>query len=257
LRGVVYGLEDTEIRSAVSGFVSNVAILPGREVKRGQVLCTLANEESLQRVKQLSAEIELLELKAILHVDEPNVASAFRIEAEHVRCQLEQANQQRKDLRISTPLDGVLLDYRPDCDIGQFVSAGQPIASVASRRWQVRAYASDGTLSTWTPQIGQPLDVRLLGDPTDAIRGVITRVALRGTNEIKDANVTQLGGGNIPVAPDTMTTNDAYFEVTIDLQPSEQTRVRQGMSAVVQFPGESTRLGLLGYRQVLRFLNDL
>ncbi|MEO1617404.1 MAG: HlyD family efflux transporter periplasmic adaptor subunit [Planctomycetota bacterium] len=255
--GVVYGAEYSTVHSAVSGFVTQRKTPPGESIERGQVLCTLSNEDLHQRVRRLEAEIRVLELKADIELEDANVNAALRVQANHLEEQLEHARRQLNQLSVKTPLDGVLLEYQANCELGQFVNIGQPIAVVASDHWQLHAYARDDSMSSWSPRIGQTLKVRLLGDVTHELEGTISSVSAKGTKEVKDATLTQLGGGTIPVVPDTMMSNETYFEFTVNLRGCDQSLVRQGMTAIVQCPADYTLVGLYGYRVFLRFFNRL
>jgi hypothetical protein len=69
--------------------------------------------------------------------------------------------------------------------------------------------------------------------------------------------LTQLGGGSIAVAPDTMTAGEPFFEITIELDDAGSGTIRRGMTALVSFQAQPQTIGVRLYRSALKFINKL
>jgi putative peptide zinc metalloprotease protein len=256
--GVVLSQDEAVVCARSAGFVTDVHTGPGETLRAGDVLCSLDNPELRHEAERLSAELRLLNLKADSEFAERPIASTLpRIEAAHLDKKLAFTRQRIADLQVRSPTDGTLVRFESIEQLGSFVKKGQPVATIASNTWNVRAYARDEALSDWTPEPGQRLQVRLSGDLSEQVEGVVTAASLRGVCEVRDVSLTQLGGGDIPVAEETLATDDPYFEITIRLSVDDQQFIKDGMTAIVSCPAESRPLGTYLHRLVIRFLNRL
>lgn len=256
--GTVISDGEATICAEATGFVTAVHQRPGVYVRQGELICVLENQELHQQAEQLKADIDILNVESNGQRPNQPVASMLpRIQAAHLKEKLANLQNRLEQLQVRSPRDGVLMNSDSIDEVGTFVKKGQEIATVAPATWNVRAYARDEELSDWTPKPGQRLRVRLLGDLTEEVEGVVTSASLRGVRQVRDVSLTQLGGGEIPVAADTLTTDNPYFEITISLAADDDRFIKNGMTAIVACPSNSHTAGMYLYRLTLRFLNRL
>lgn len=139
---MIKGMQDTEIRPKISGFITKVAVKEGDVVKAGQVLFTIDNEQYKAMVLQAKAQIaqirssiatQELNVKNRQMLNERGVTSAFDLQTAQntllgLRAQLAQAKaalisaqDNLKFCTITSPSNGVVgeIPYR----VGSLVSA--------------------------------------------------------------------------------------------------------------------------------------
>lgn len=143
----IKGMQDTEIRPKVAGFITRVAVKEGDVVRAGQVLFTIDNQQYRAAVMQAKAQISQVEaniatqelnVKNRQMLNEKGVTSSFDLQAaqnslEALCAQLSQAKaallnaqEQLSYCTIVSPSEGVVgeIPYR----VGSLVSASSPAA---------------------------------------------------------------------------------------------------------------------------------
>ena len=147
-----------------------------------------------------------------------------------------------------------------DCDAnprsGRFIQEGDAIATIASGDWIVRAPVTAEQIADARPFVGQKVRVRLLGQTSRELAGTVTDVAEIGSAKIVPRSLTQLGGGTVAVAPDTLTAAEPYFEIIVRLDDAAA-RLPHGATALVNLHARPQTIGSQLHRSALRFLNKL
>ena len=148
--GVLAPADEVRLAFKTGGVIRSVAVVQGEQVRRGQVLATLADDEIAAVVSQARAVADQatrdLERGRALLADE--VATREQVEdlstANAVaNAQLRSALFNAKHSRIEAPDDGVVLRRLAEPD--EQVAAGQPVLVVGNTGggWVVRAALSD------------------------------------------------------------------------------------------------------------------
>jgi hypothetical protein len=121
----------------------------------------------------------------------------------------------------------------------------------------MKAIANAASLTAQSPEIGQSVELCLVGQGSRTLKGQITRVAKAGSRRIHASSLTHLAGGDIAVSANSMEAEEPYFDVNIMIADQNDRGLRHGMTAVVSLGGVRTPLGVHLYRRILLFLNKL
>jgi multidrug resistance efflux pump len=243
------------LRAGQAGFVERVAVEPGQPVAAGDLLVQLVNPEIHHRLLEAEAEEAVSRIKARAFAsEEPGRALT---EERLARVHAAEAARRRDDLAqlaLHAPIAGLVLWAPPHSDEGRFVQEGEPIATVASGDWRVRALLTANEVAAASPQEGQRVELRSPADPGRTIEGEVLRVAPSGSRSIDLPALTHLGGGEIPVQEEQLEADQPYFELTIAVFAAD---LHDGMRAQVRLKGNREPLAVSTFRRVLRVVNRI
>ena len=99
--------------------------------------------------------------------------------------------------------------------------------------------------------------VRLLLDGVYDVPGTVEEVGVKGSYKVFSAGLTQLGGGEIAVDPQSMDTNKPMFEVVVRLHGADHLPLRHEGRATVLLKGHPQTYGGYAVRRLRQFLNRL
>ncbi len=115
--------------------------------------------------------------------------------------------------------------------------------------------------------MGEYVELCVVGQPLSSFHGRITHVARAGSHVIDEPTLTHVGGGAIPVNPNSMEASQAYFEVIIEIADVPErsgsgdnitdSSIRHGMTAFVRFKREPISIAKILYRRGLQLLGQL
>jgi putative peptide zinc metalloprotease protein len=256
--GVIAAEDERQVHAQASGFLQQSEILPGQAVETNDVLYVLENEQTRAIAAAARATLDLINLQAVCELEEdPAVAAKTRLQADQVQQSLLQAEREIGNLSVTAPMAGIMVDCDAVPRMGRFVKEGECLATVAHGAWIVRSLVTAEDLADTKPQVGERVRIRLLGVAAKELQGAVTDVAVSGSDQINAPSLTQLGGGTIAVARDTMTAGESFFEIKIELDDADLDTIRYGMTALVSFQAQSQTIGARMVRSALRFLNKL
>ncbi len=256
--GVLAAQREDVVRARTPGFVKIVHSSPGQRVQRGAALVELANpdaERALIEAKSAYAAAEIRFNAAVVYL--PSEAPKRRQDRDAQRAPLEIMQQRRDRLSLQAPVDGVVVGCLDVGETGRYVSAGEPVATIASGGWIVRAAITEQQLGDRKPQVGQEVQFRPSSDPSIVLDGRIERVGLAGSRHIGDAALTQIGGGSIAVDPRTNAAAGAHFELVIALEGDQLDRLSQGMTGQVRLGAVYEPIAHRIGRSLLRLVHRL
>jgi multidrug resistance efflux pump len=257
VRGVVTTIGERPVRAQTSGFLRQYEVVPGQLVETGRVLCVLDNAHVRATADGARAQYALLNLEAECELAQhPTTAAIVQRRAEHVRNIVREAQRDADNLSVRAPRAGEVIDCDANPRTGRFIQEGDAIATIASGDWIVRAPVTAQQIADARPFVGQKVRVRLLGQTSRQLAGTVTDVAEIGSAKIVPRSLTQLGGGTVAVAPDTMTAAEPYFEIIVRLDDA-CARLPHGATALVNLHARPQTIGTQLHRSALRFLNKL
>jgi putative peptide zinc metalloprotease protein len=246
------------VRAKTPGFLEEVNIALGKSVRAGDLLAELNNDEILEQIAQARANLAASETRRdAFRVEEPVRALQEAAQIKAHEQHLQDAQSRLDDLRIRVPRGGEVVACVRDSDIGSFFSEGQPVATIAAGRRQVRAILTEDEIARAQPRVGDHVAFRTSVDPSRAIGGVISRIAPAGSRTIELGPLTHLGGGDIAVDPATYEATEPYFEVTVGLPAAEGTILRFGTTGVLRLASRAEPVAKTLGRRFVRFWNRM
>jgi HlyD family secretion protein len=202
---VVNGATQQEVNIVRAQLAEGIAAL--EQLKAGPS----SEQIAVAQAAVTQAEAALEQVKAGSTPEQIAVAQAG---VEQAQAALEQAQIALDRLNLVAPFAGTLAGM--DLDIGEIVTVGAPVATIADlSTWQVET--DDLTeIDVVKVQIGQPVEVKFDALPEEAFNGVVS--------SIKPRSETKAG--------------DVTYTVVINLENSNDARLRWGMTAFVEIDVE-------------------
>ena len=256
--GVLQRFDEHMVRAVSAGFLYQAGVKEGQHVSAGTVICELENVDVTTAVDRKEAELTQLRIQMQREVTEDlNAAAATEQLITQTLREKEQIERDRDQLTIRSPAAGNIIEAEALRDIGRYVRKGEPVAAVSDGPWVIRALFTAEGLSSSIPKVGDPVQIRFVGDARESYAGEIIHVAKAGSRTIDETALTHLGGGDIPVATETMEAAHPFFQITVGLKDSDDLDLRYGLTAWIQLPEDHAPIGLYLYRQGLNLLNQL
>ncbi|RMF77710.1 MAG: hypothetical protein D6744_10995, partial [Planctomycetota bacterium] len=255
--GLVHAENETVVHALSAGFLKNPNAKVGSRVAEGQLLAELENPQLAEALLEVEARLTAAEIRRDAYrVEDPARAALESRKIPAIEHERERRLNDVESLAVRTPTAGLLVHAPSESDIGQFVDVGEPVAMLASGGWVVRVVLNEDQMLASSPQIGQHATFRPRNNPQQIIEGVIQRIRPLATRTIESLALTQAGGGDIVVDPSHQTV-EPYFEVTVLLKPKPDVELQRGATGVVRLDAHPEPIGLLAYRSIVRFLDNL
>ncbi len=256
--GVFERTDDYVIRTRVAGFIRSIPMRLGDRVAPGDILAELENETLAERMAEVSAVIEASSIRhRVFEVDDPAMAKQEQEQLSVLRDEQERRRRDEADLTVRAETPGAITDCLRTTDFGRFLQEGDPVASVASGTWQVRAILAEDEMASSIPGIGDSVEIRSLARPGESIRGHITAITPAASRTITSEALTHLGGGSVAVNPETAEAAQPYFEITVDTGLAESPFLRHGMVCQLRFGADPETVGTKTMRRLLRFVDSV
>ncbi len=238
--GVVQTEDDRSVYAQVAGFLQPSHLTVGGTVERGETVCSLENDSLRDLVAETLAQCEVSRLQYCRGLQQsPHTATAARVRWTHCQQRLDNAEQEWDRLTVRAPISGNVAHIVDMRDAGRYVSKGQAVATIAAGAWVVRCLITAEEMADVRPHVGQAVRVRLLLDGVREVEGTVSEVAAQGTRKVFSAVLTQLGGGEIAVAPASLETNQSLetnktlFEVSVRLLDVDSLPLRRDSRAMI------------------------
>ena len=223
-QGVVWGGEQSSVRSAADGFIVRVVATPGTRVKRGEPLIEAEDPLLPARLRALEATRE--ELDARYHAERVESLVRAQITLERLKAvdaELRRLRERTRDLLLRSPLDGVFALPAPEDLPGRFVRQGEQVGYVIpDGRLLARVIVTQDDIDLvrgHTERVTAKLAERL--DETIPAR-VLREVPL-ASDRLPSLALSQEGGGEIALDPRAgaqSRTLQTHFEFEVELLSS-------------------------------------
>jgi len=255
---VVTREEESVIHVAVPGFVREIGPSSGNRIDSGALILSLDNFQISANVLRAQAEFDELATRYRSEQSrDRNAALRTFQQLQHARETLNEATRQQEQLKIRASDSGVLITSIDESQMGRFLQVGDPVATVSSGSWILRSLATEEDIADARPQVGDSVTAMITGAPSETLTGTVVRIAKAVSPTIEQTALTQLGGGTIAVAPNTMRARRPYFEITVKLDSNNLPEFRHGTTAAVHLATSRESLGIKMYRWGLNFVNQL
>jgi putative peptide zinc metalloprotease protein len=252
----IFGTEEEKlVRASVDGFVEEIRATHGNIVASEEILVSLVNDTLGEALARASSDLAVsrLRLDAFQAVN-PVRAKQEQKRSEVLRFEMDQCLRDVDELTVRSPREGRVIEILTLRDKGRFLTKGDPIATIASGRWEIRAVLNEAEFVDARPAVGDTLRVRTSAKPGALLEAIVRRIVPRGTRNALEESLTQKGGGSIPVDPETSAAAESYFEIVLELTDEKPSWLLHGMTCQVLCPGERDTLGTLIMRRISRFI---
>ena len=256
--GILVGEREEVVYAETPGYIKNVRAVPGDQVKEGSPLLKLDDTETHRTLVEVESKLAVSELK--LQAYQAQESYEAKQEERRIKFFREEVEARRSDLlklNLRSTMPGKLVKILPKNTVGRFINIGEPLATIISGKWTIQALLSEKEFASVQPVMGQTVEFRSTADTAIRLHGTITRISPTGSNKINVPSLTHLGGGSIPVNPQTREAASPYFTVQIILDDIKGAKLFHGMTGRVKFVGISETIGRFLYRKVLQFTNRL
>src|SRR6478735_7448349 len=239
--GVTWTAQEAVVAAGTDGFVQRVVAVPGTAVQRGATLLETDDPALAPHIRVLEAQLSLLETRARGELDADRARwQRTEEEIKSLRTELALARERFSQLRIASPLAGVLLLPGAADLPDRFVKQGQQVAYIVP----------DG-----------PALVRVLvsQDDVDLVRMRTRRIEVKRAGSLADTETATLGH-EVPAAsrhlPNPALSVQSGGVVAIDSRQTDNQQL--AMDSWFEFelalPRSSTRS--IGERVHVRFVHD-
>jgi multidrug resistance efflux pump len=258
LAGVLERSGLTVVHAQTAGFLTPNILPPGNHVQHGTRLVQLENQLVDGNVRRLEAEVNRLSFQLREMMEQHQAAAAvtdYRLAS--AKEKLDAARREQQQLSVRASNNGIVLHALGPQHEQRFVARGEPVATIADGPWLIRCLATSDELARASPRLGDAVRVRLSADAQHEMLGSVQKIAETGSRQVRQPALTQLGGGQIVVRPDTREAAQVLFEIEVRLVGSVPAAVRQGMTARVIFDKHPETLASIIHRRLQQFLHRL
>lgn len=257
-QGVVEHEREVVLRAEHGGFLGSVQAQEGEVVAPGAMIARLENPLLESSVAEAEAAEEVARLRAAaFRADRSSRAvPEARLAGASLRT-LEERRRELAALNVTTDVPGTVVDVLSTGELGRFVKPGEAVARIAGGPFLLRVLLSEHDVASVGAREGDVVRVRVAAAPSRTFEGEISRIVPAGSRQIAHEALTQLAGGEIPVAERTHSSAAPYFELTVRLPDAAATELRDGMRGQALLEGRSEPLAVSLLRRVLRAGNRI
>lgn len=255
----------TILRAQSAGFVDEILVRDGQQVRAGQVLLRLRNRELEADLRELEFEVARSAAAQRMYLQQEELASAQieeRNQLEKQR-QLDEHRTQVAALELKAPRAGRVIARDLAAKAGSYVKAGDTLLEVASEQSkEIQVSVAQPDIDAYRASLGHPLRVYVRGiAPFDA---TLRRVEPRASRTPRHESFTVTAGGPIAVVPKQAENDEgpAYEYVTprflahIELPRQRSLQLHSGQSGYVSLPSGDVSLGRGVYRLVADWVDE-
>jgi putative peptide zinc metalloprotease protein len=228
-QGVVWLPDKAKIRVGVEGFVEDILVADGSQVRRGQPLVRLNNDALDIRKKVAQSKLATLKVRYYASIGHDSAETdQLREEMSTVKNELAQIEKEIDHLIIRSPLDGKLVIPHPEDQPGTLIAKGTTLGYVFARQ-EIRLRAvipqADAQLVRHRTE---SVSVRMADHLQHIFKGELDRAVPSATTTLPSAALAYVGGGNIltdPTDKENLRALEPVFIVDVRVPDHELSRV--------------------------------
>ena len=257
------------VRADSPGFVSDIRVRGGSQVKKGDVLAVLRNDDLEYELADLRFSLEQSRIKSRVHEHKREMA-AWQAEAKNfasLQKKYDEKQLQVESLTVRAPASGTVLAHNLSALKGVFLQPGDEFLSLGSEtRKELHVALSEDDLSPFKMAVGQPLYVRLPGDHVFQSR--LLRIAPRASLECPHSALSAANGGPLAVEAKVADVEDPldpqqehsllvpHFVGTIELTNEQSLQLKTGQVGVAAVRSHREAIGKHFYRAITRWVRQ-
>jgi len=224
------------------------------------------NQELVAERRELDATLD--ELKArygqLLSEGQLVLAQAIDDQRDALSTKLKDLERREQNLTVIAPFAGTWSSSELDGRAGVYARQGDSLGRLVSeRKFKIVVLADQNVGPRLRNELsyGDPVRVRLRGEPEREVIGTITRFVESGRKRLPSQALGMMGGGDIAMDPDDPNesqTARAYFEVHLSVAPEAAIAkgFRPGQAVVTQFSMPDRPIAAQVYRVVRQLLQN-
>ena len=248
---VVWLPEKALARPEVEGFVAELPLPDGAQVKVGDLLVRLVNPELVSAREQLASRLEGLKVEHYqVLMRDPNAAQNLALDLERTQAELLRAQTRLAQLDVRAQTHGTLVMPRQADWQGAFVRQGQTLGHVlGAENLRVRAAVAQADAHLIRQRV-HAAQVRLADAPAHSFAATLTSDTPAATRDLPSAALADVGGG--PYASDPTEKNGTKSLEPVflfDLNLGANAALHVGARAWVRFEHGHEALAVQGYRR--------
>lgn len=259
------------VKAEINGFLNQINVKQGEQVKAGQILATLENKELEIDLKIIKNQVASAEAATRIYLNRDQLAE-YKIEKEKVESlqkQLKLKLHQVSSLTIRSPIDGTVVTSMLTKQLGQYAEIGQTLLHVGNhkeKRIYITVLQKDQYDSVKLTE--QALEARVNNYGHKNIKVWIHQETPRAYKTVNFPQLSNMNGGPLAVVP-VMTdnkTNDSessveYIEprseIIATIAPDDAKHVYAGQIAQVRLPSLAQPLGKYLFNKLSAWINYL
>jgi putative peptide zinc metalloprotease protein len=258
--GVAWAPEDTMVRAATDGFVTEIVAQPNRTVRKGEVLITRTDLELDSSVRLLSAQLAEQQARYTAALKNRVQSSMIEDEVAHLTERLATATKRAGELTILSPADGVFLMADAQDAPGRFVRRGELLGYVMDfSRVSVRVVIPQSDIDL-VRKMTRRVELRAVERIPEVVAATLIRVVPAATDQLPSLALSSSGGGEISLSPNRGDSpggepKAAATLFVFDLELADKSAIRAlGSRIYARFEREPEPLGTQWYRAARRVL---
>lgn len=250
---IVQFADETVVRARASGFITELDVVDGESVKKGQVLVQLTNPNLANEVVELERLVVESLTQSRIYRKQKELAQSMAELKKHkeLKAQLAEKRDEAAGLRLTAPFDGFVFKRNLANQIGKFAERGDGILTIAQRQSKEIVVSIDQRdLESIKGNEGEMLRVVLPGLPL--FKSKLVRVNPQASDMPTHPSLCAQAGGPLPVKPITDESVDSEsgvqliaprFNVFIELDAATSNRLHSGQRGRVFYSTCEQSLG--------------
>jgi putative peptide zinc metalloprotease protein len=234
---IVWVPENAQVRPEVEGFIAELPLADGAQVRPGDLLVRLSNPELLAQREQLASRLEGLRVGQFQQLlgDTP-AAQNLALDIERAQADVQRADERIALLHVHAQTAGTLAMPRQGDLLGSFLHQGQTLGHVlAPGALRVRAVVAEADAAL-VQRRTRATEVRLADAPGETLHAERDTESPAATRQLPSAALADAAGGPYPTDP---TERDGLHSLQplflIDVQLPGHPLARVGGRAWVRF----------------------
>lgn len=200
--GVLWPPENSRLYAGADGYIENIIVQSGSEVKKGEPLVTCMNNDLITQKKELDAIQKEYEIRySLAETRDRTEARILKDEIWRITSELNNLNDQIENLTIKSPSDGIFLLPDQESMIGLYLRRGTQIGYVVDfKRVTAKVVVAQKDINSIRTKT-KAVEVMIMQSPGKSYPGHILRETPAASTELPSLALSLEGGGEHALNP--------------------------------------------------------
>lgn len=257
VHGVFWAPDSSRLTVGSNGFLKELKVASGTEVQAGQTLFVSTNEELESQLNKTAGRIKelLVHYRTAVADARQNEAGIIQEEIRQARAELERALEEKRELVMKSPADGVFQLAMPVDPTSRYIPRGTLIGYLLQPGdYRVRAVVGQNDIAAVRNDL-QRVTVKVSENIDDTIEATPVGEIPSAQKELPSAALSVDGGGQFALDPKAQDRPEAFDPIFLfDVQVNNLPVSRIGERVYVRFEHTPEPIGFRIYRQIRRTL---